>query len=448
MQVTNTRVYGLEESILASGYPMLSKPYTEEEFKKEIRALKYLTANKDFFDDFIKYQKEYGNWKFENQKDICEFCGSNTHVQKVNMKNEFHFLCSKHSHQYYKYKEVFETTPQYTLLDDCVKVSIVGDERKVTDILISYQDLPMFFYQRWHTNNNKGYCYNEDGLALHRVITQVTNPDIIVDHINRNPADNRRNNLRLCTNQENICNSSKRAGTNKYIGVSYYKERNKYKAYIVVNRKQIFLGYYTDEENALIARLNAEAVYFKEFSPQINLFKQYGIDFEIPQYKDNSIIFKKAIKHYNRGKTLGNAKIGSGHSVFLTGCIVQMDVTAPQYFWQQLQRYHFIDFVSSMSKMHCITKFDLDKQVDNSVSYEALKNLKEYIDLYQSNECSIDDVLQNVPMGLNLTARLTTNYLQLKTIYQQRKEHRSQEWHVFCDWIKTLPYAKELITHE
>ena len=162
---------------------------------------------------------------------------------------------------------------------------------------------------------------------------------------------------------------------------------------------------------------------------------------------ENKNIFEEN-KHFKRFMKLSKAKAGSGHDCALKGVIVQMDVTAPQYFWQQLQRYHFIDFVSSNSKMHCITKFDLDKQVDNSVSYEALKNLKEYIDLYQSNKCSIDDVLKNVPMGLNLTARLTTNYLQLKTIYSQRKAHRSQEWHIFCDWIKTLPYAKELITHE
>ena len=63
-------------------------------------------------------------------------------------------------------------------------------------------------------------------------------------------------------------------------------------------------------------------------------------------------------------------------------------------------------------------------------------------------DITIDDVLANVPMGLEITARMSTNYLQLKTIYNQRKNHRSQQWRIFCDWIKTLPYAKELITNE
>ena len=57
-------------------------------------------------------------------------------------------------------------------------------------------------------------------------------------------------------------------------------------------------------------------------------------------------------------------------------------------------------------------------------------------------------MLYTNPCGLKLTARMTTNYLQLKTIYHQRKNHRLQEWQDFCKWIETLPYAKELICGE
>ena len=155
-------------------------------------------------------------------------------------------------------------------------------------------------------------------------------------------------------------------------------------------------------------------------------------------------------KHFKRALKLAKAKIGTGHSNFEKGIIVQMDVKAPQYFWQQLQRYNFIDFVSSMSKMHCIQKFDFGNQCLIETDASAYMKAKELVERYvdKQEDTTIDDVLANVPMGLEITARMTTNYLQLKTIYNQRKNHRSQQWHVFCNWIKTLPYAKELITNE
>jgi hypothetical protein len=53
-----------------------------------------------------------------------------------------------------------------------------------------------------------------------------------------------------------------------------------------------------------------------------------------------------------------------------------------------------------------------------------------------------------VPVGFELTARMTTNYRELKTIYAQRRTHRLEDWQVFCDFIETLPYAKELIINE
>ena len=55
------------------------------------------------------------------------------------------------------------------------------------------------------------------------------------------------------------------------------------------------------------------------------------------------------------------------------------------------------------------------------------------------------EILYSNPCGFKLTARMTTNYRQLKTIYYQRKNHRLPEWRVFCEWVETLPYFKELI---
>ena len=148
-------------------------------------------------------------------------------------------------------------------------------------------------------------------------------------------------------------------------------------------------------------------------------------------------------KHIERGIRLGNSPLGSGHNCALKGITVQFDLTLPQYTWQQLQRYHYIDFISSMSKMHRITMLDLDKHcplVDN----ELLKISQRYVNAYKKGEIGIDACLSNIPMGLQMTARMTTNYLQLLSIYHQRNTHRSDEWKEFCFWVKTLPMFKEL----
>lgn len=99
------------------------------------------------------------------------------------------------------------------------------------------------------------------------------------DHHSRNTLDNRKSNLWKATVQENARNSSK--GTNNtsgFIGVSWNKKANKWRAYIMVDYKQISLGYFDDKNNAIKARLKAEKQYFGEFAPQRHLFKEYGIE--------------------------------------------------------------------------------------------------------------------------------------------------------------------------
>ena len=149
--------------------------------------------------------------------------------------------------------------------------------------------------------------------------------------------------------------------------------------------------------------------------------------------------------HFKRSIKLGNTAIGTGHSNFLKGIIVQMDITAPQYWWQQAQRYHWFDIVSSQSKMHRILEMDLnDAFVAGQFSSAALENAKVFIGLYKEEKCDFEDVLDNLPMGLEYTAGISTNYLQLKTMYNQRRNHRLSQWQIFCDWCLTLPYFKEL----
>ena len=99
------------------------------------------------------------------------------------------------------------------------------------------------------------------------------------DHKDRDPLNNRRSNLREATHTENMRNCSKRRdNTSGYIGVTWNKRANKWEAQLSLNHKNLHLGKFTDKEEALKARLQAELKYFgPEFAPQRHLFEEYGI---------------------------------------------------------------------------------------------------------------------------------------------------------------------------
>lgn len=149
-------------------------------------------------------------------------------------------------------------------------------------------------------------------------------------------------------------------------------------------------------------------------------------------------------------KKLGSCKAGTGHDQFLTGIIVQFDLTFTVKAWTEAERYSFLDFISSQSTMHRIAKFDLDKQYIEYVDPRAIEIMKELVDRYNETKDPEDylRVLYTNPCGFKLTAAMTTNYRQLKTIYHQRKTHRLPEWREFCAWVETLPYFKEIVLGE
>ena len=155
---------------------------------------------------------------------------------------------------------------------------------------------------------------------------------------------------------------------------------------------------------------------------------------------------------------LAQSDAGSGHDNWLNGVVVQFDLTFTNKAWVEAERYHFLDFVSSQSTMHRITKFDLDKAYIEYVDDRVVEVMKELVreynilckvpqseDIVKMKQKRYLSILYTNPAGFRLTARMTTDYRQLKTIYHQRKDHRLPEWRMFCRWIETLPFA-ELIT--
>lgn len=149
-----------------------------------------------------------------------------------------------------------------------------------------------------------------------------------------------------------------------------------------------------------------------------------------------------------RTKALAGCETGTGHDQFLTGIIVQFDLTFSIKAWTEAERYHFFDFVSSQSTMHRAAKFDIGNQCVEYVDQQTIDLCERLSKEYNTNATPENylKLLYNIPVGFRLTARMTTNYRQLKTIYQQRKNHRLPEWKEFCAWIETLPMAADFIT--
>ena len=151
-------------------------------------------------------------------------------------------------------------------------------------------------------------------------------------------------------------------------------------------------------------------------------------------------------KDVDRAIKLGNAPCGSGHDNALKGILVSFDLTFTNKAWIELQRYNFITFVSSQSTMHRIARFDLNEQYNDYVDDRIIAIMNELKHKYVISKDKEDylKLLYSNPAGFKLTARLTTNYCQLKTVYKQRYNHKLPEWREFCKWVLTLPKFKEL----
>lgn len=160
-----------------------------------------------------------------------------------------------------------------------------------------------------------------------------------------------------------------------------------------------------------------------------------------------------------RIKRLGMALSGSGHDNALKGIIVQFDVKYPQYWTPEAQRYHWLDIVSSQSKMHRLTTCgkseDFFKMFNKYVDESVIANVQNYIKSYNEAETPeakygfFMKALSNLPMGYEMWETISTNYLQLKTVYKQRKNHKLKEdWGPFCDMCRNLPLFLKMIGEE
>ncbi|MBQ8637970.1 MAG: hypothetical protein IJ468_02240 [Lachnospiraceae bacterium] len=150
------------------------------------------------------------------------------------------------------------------------------------------------------------------------------------------------------------------------------------------------------------------------------------------------------------------AKAGSDHRKYLRMVFVSVDVTAPLYWWKEYDTYKVATVANSTSTMHKIhsKKFTLDDFSCDQMTPDTLafmetivEKLEEIRKRYLQTKSKEDwyDMIQLLPSSYQQMRTLSFNYETLINIYHARRHHKLKEWHVFCDWIESLPYAKELI---
>ena len=150
------------------------------------------------------------------------------------------------------------------------------------------------------------------------------------------------------------------------------------------------------------------------------------------------------------------AKAGPDHRKFIRQIFVSVDITAPLYWWKEYDTYKVGTVANSTSTMHKIhskafeeTDFSTDHMTE-----ESRKHFLSFVDYMEEvrkkyvetkNKTYWYDLIQMLPSSYNQLRTCTLNYETLSNIYYARKAHKLDEWHVLCDWIKSLPYAEELI---
>ena len=149
-------------------------------------------------------------------------------------------------------------------------------------------------------------------------------------------------------------------------------------------------------------------------------------------------------------------RAGSDHRKFMRQILVSADITAPLYWWKEFDTYKVATVANSTSTMHKIhaKPFELSDFSADKLSDGALAAFRTYIDYMEATRLRFVeakdkrdwyDLIQLLPSSYNQLRTVTMNYETLVNIYYARRAHKLDEWHVFCDWIRTLPYADDLI---
>lgn len=150
---------------------------------------------------------------------------------------------------------------------------------------------------------------------------------------------------------------------------------------------------------------------------------------------------------------------GSDHRKFIRQIFVSVDITAPLYWWKEFDTYKIGTVANSTSTMHKIhsKEFSVDDFSHDHMTPETEKQLQLVVDYLESLRIKYIetkdkkywyDMIQFLPSSYNQMRTVTMNYENITNMYFARRNHKLDEWHTYCDWIKSLPYADDFITFE
>lgn len=193
----------------------------------------------------------------------------------------------------------------------------------------------------------------------------------------------------------------------------------------------------------------------------------FGWEAAIRGMRNSFNSWEKSDSHYDScGKyIIGQADVelmdrlsrsGPSHAKFLRYITVQFDITAPRYWWAEMDTYKVGTVRNSCSTMHKVqakefVREDFSCEHLNSDSLKALDVLIDTMnaarDRFNATKNKDDwwQMIQLLPASLNQKATLQMNYQVLQGIYETRKNHRLDEWHDFCHWIEELPQSNLII---
>ena len=185
-------------------------------------------------------------------------------VEGCNNKHYAKGYCSKHYTQLRRHGEILDRTKYDSneiIIHDTYAEIIIYNQKceEIAKALIDIDDIEKCKQYKWFFSGH-GYIVNSNYIKLHRFITNCPKGKE-VDHINHNKSDNRKCNLRICTNQQNNRNKCSK-------GIAFDKRVNKWQARIYYNGKNLYLGSFTNKEDAIAARKAGELKYFGEFAFQ------------------------------------------------------------------------------------------------------------------------------------------------------------------------------------
>lgn len=239
----------------------------------------------------------------------CNQCGKEipeTNQHPINYKGIPIIVCGKHYSQYVRFGHFLDEDPrtvydsnEYEITPEGVWIYTFNHREEPSGkFLIDLDDLELVIAKKWRYSRGNYTTGNTNPILIHRFLMNPKDNEV-VDHINGDITDNRRKNLRVVTQQQNLINKAILSNnTSEIAGVSWDKSRNKWTAEIRLNNIKCYLGRYINKEDAVFVRYYAELKLFKEFRStrnDQNILKYVNIcenKEQLRQYVDNRLQLK------------------------------------------------------------------------------------------------------------------------------------------------------------